>query len=45
MTPSTAALMPDPLRPVPDDGTVEPESENLPPVYPEEMAFPRAHDD
>jgi hypothetical protein len=38
-------MNPDPLRPVPDDGTVELESENLPPVYPEEMAFPRAHDD
>ena len=32
---------PDPARPVPiDDG-----AERLPPVYPEEMAFPRARDD
>ena len=32
-------MSPDPLRPTGDDG------EPLPPVYPEEMAFPRAHDD
>ena len=36
-------MNPDPSRPAtpPDNG----ESESLPPVYPEEMAFPRAHDD
>ena len=36
-------MNPDPSRPAspPDNG----ESEALPPVYPEEMAFPRAHDD
>ena len=33
-------MTPDPARPPGDD-----ESEPLPPVYPEEMAFPRAHDD
>ncbi len=33
-------MTPDPSRPATDD-----ESEPLPPVYPEEMAFPRAHDD
>ena len=33
-------MTPDPARPsLGDDG------ERLPPVYPEEMAFPRAHDD
>ena len=33
---------PDPGRPIPtDDG----DGERLPPVYPEEMAFPRARDD
>jgi Domain of unknown function (DUF4288) len=33
-------MSPDPGRPSVDD-----EGEPLPPVYPEEMAFPRAHDD
>ena len=33
-------MSPDPARPSIDD-----EGEPLPPVYPEEMAFPRAHDD
>jgi len=33
-------MTPDPGRPATDD-----EAEPLPPVYPEEMAFPRAHDD
>ena len=33
-------MSPDPGRPSIDD-----EGEPLPPVYPEEMAFPRAHDD
>jgi len=33
-------MSPDPARPATDD-----EGEPLPPVYPEEMAFPRAHDD
>ncbi len=33
-------MSPDPARPAIDD-----EGEPLPPVYPEEMAFPRAHDD
>ena len=33
-------MTPDPARPATDD-----EAEPLPPVYPEEMAFPRAHDD
>jgi hypothetical protein len=33
-------MSPDPARPSVDD-----EGEPLPPVYPEEMAFPRAHDD
>ena len=33
-------MSPDPTRPSMDD-----EGEPLPPVYPEEMAFPRAHDD
>jgi hypothetical protein len=33
-------MSPDPTRPSTDD-----EGEPLPPVYPEEMAFPRAHDD
>jgi hypothetical protein len=28
-----------------ENGNGELESESLPPVYPEEMAFPRAHDD
>ena len=34
-------MTPDPGRPAGDDDGGEP----LPPVYPEEMAFPRAHDD
>ena len=34
-------MTPDPDRPV----TVDEGGEPLPPVYPEEMAFPRAHDD
>jgi hypothetical protein len=34
-------MNPDPMRPVSDNG----DDESLPPVYPEEMAFPRAHDD
>jgi hypothetical protein len=33
-------MSPDPARP-----SVDQEGEPLPPVYPEEMAFPRAHDD
>jgi hypothetical protein len=33
-------MSPDPARPTTDD-----EGEPLPPVYPEEMAFPRASDD
>ncbi len=33
-------MTPDPSRPAPDS-----DSEPLPPVYPEAMAFPRAHDD
>ena len=33
-------MSPDPARP-----SVDEEGEPLPPVYPEEMAFPRAHDD
>lgn len=33
-------MSPDPARPAADD-----DGEPLPPVYPEEMAFPRAHDD
>jgi Domain of unknown function (DUF4288) len=33
-------MSPDPERPTLDD-----EGDVLPPVYPEEMAFPRAHDD
>jgi hypothetical protein len=33
-------MSPDPARPSIDD-----DGELLPPVYPEEMAFPRAHDD
>jgi hypothetical protein len=33
-------MSPDPARPSIDD-----EGEPLPPVYPEEMAFPRARDD
>jgi hypothetical protein len=39
-------MNPDPSRPAIDEnGTADIESEALPPVYPEEMAFPRAHDD
>jgi hypothetical protein len=38
-------MNPDPVRPVSDDGTADADSETLPPVYPEEMAFPRARDD
>ncbi len=39
-------MNPDPSRPAPGaNGNGDPESEPLPPVYPEEMAFPRAHDD
>ncbi len=34
-------MTPDPSRPV----AVSDDGEPLPPVYPEEMAFPRAHDD
>jgi hypothetical protein len=34
-------MTPDPARPAAPDAEAEP----LPPVYPEEMAFPRAHDD
>ena len=34
-------MTPDPSRPI----TVDEGGEPLPPVYPEEMAFPRAHDD
>ena len=34
-------MTPDPSRPIVTDEDGEP----LPPVYPEEMAFPRAHDD
>lgn len=33
-------MSPDPLRP-----STDAEGEPLPPVYPEQMAFPRAHDD
>jgi hypothetical protein len=39
-------MNPDPARPVTgENGNGDVESESLPPVYPEEMAFPRAHDD
>jgi hypothetical protein len=38
-------MNPDPSRPVPDNGNGDGDGEFLPPVYPEEMAFPRAHDD
>ena len=38
-------MNPDLSRPAADDGTADVESETLPPVYPEEMAFPRARDD
>jgi hypothetical protein len=37
-------MNPDPSRPATDENG-NGESETLPPVYPEEMAFPRAHDD
>ncbi|MGH2446012.1 MAG: DUF4288 domain-containing protein [Candidatus Limnocylindria bacterium] len=33
------------MSPDPDRPSVDDEGEALPPVYPEEMAFPRAHDD
>jgi hypothetical protein len=33
------------MSPDPDRASVDDEGEPLPPVYPEEMAFPRAHDD
>jgi hypothetical protein len=36
-------MTPDPARP--PGGGDDDEGEPLPPVYPEEMAFPRAHDD
>ena len=38
-------MNPDLSRPAADDGSADDESEPLPPVYPEEMAFPRARDD
>jgi len=38
-------MNPDPSRPTSDDEIADIESETLPPVYPEEMAFPRARDD
>jgi hypothetical protein len=39
-------MNPDPSRPTPArNGNGDDASESLPPVYPEEMAFPRAHDD
>ena len=39
-------MNPDPSRPASkENGNGDGESEPLPPVYPEEMAFPRAHDD
>jgi hypothetical protein len=38
-------MNPDPVRPASDDGATDLDSETLPPVYPEEMAFPRARDD
>ena len=39
-------MNPDPSRSASDEnGTADVESETLPPVYPEEMAFPRARDD
>jgi Domain of unknown function (DUF4288) len=37
-------MNPDPSRPA-RNGNGDDASESLPPVYPEEMAFPRAHDD
>ena len=33
------------MSPDPDRPSIDDEGEPLPPVYPEEMAFPRAHDD
>ena len=39
-------MNPDPSRPAPaPNGNSEDGTQALPPVYPEEMAFPRAHDD
>ena len=38
-------MNPDPARPASDEETADVESQTLPPVYPEEMAFPRARDD
>jgi hypothetical protein len=39
-------MNPDPSRPAaPANGNGEDEAEPMPPVYPAEMAFPRAHDD
>jgi len=38
-------MNPDPSRTGSGDGTADVDSETLPPVYPEEMAFPRARDD
>jgi len=38
-------MNPDPTRTGSDDATADVDSETLPPVYPEEMAFPRARDD
>ena len=38
-------MNPDPSRPASDEEMADVESETLPPVYPEEMAFPRARDD
>ena len=38
-------MNPDLSRPAVADGSADVESETLPPVYPEEMAFPRARDD
>ena len=38
-------MNPDPSRTGSGDRTADVDSETLPPVYPEEMAFPRARDD
>ena len=38
-------MNPDPSRTGSGDGTADVDTETLPPVYPEEMAFPRARDD
>ena len=38
-------MNPDPSRTASEDETANVDSETLPPVYPEEMAFPRARDD